>query len=48
MISVLPPTGFTMYKVATKFSKFASAHSTLGFTDDELLENIFECLPFLE
>lgn len=48
LLSVLPSSSFTIYKLASKVSHFASSHSTLGFTDVELTENIIECLPFME
>ena len=48
MISVLPSSGFTVYKFATKFANFATAHSVSGFSPDEITENVFQCLPFLD
>jgi len=48
LVSTLPTGGFTVYKLATRLSKFATDHSTYGFTPDQLTENIFECLPFIE
>ena len=48
LLSMIPSSVFRIYKVTKKFSKFAIDQSTIGFTDDQLTENIFDCLPFID